>query len=163
MKQASKIGSKLHIENEDLEMTITIRPEGGEKFSADLQYTAKVTEQLKQHPIPSGNDGGGQDPENPEFTAGGLFGVGGATISELAAHPNCVKARMGPTPWQHKEELGPKDLARQVVEKGMSIAREQYEQEKADGIVPDGMEFDDWIKVSKPSEDSVKRLIGELE
>jgi hypothetical protein len=81
------------------------------------------------------------------FASGSLMMHVDAMEKTLAMHPDCVEVTDFYGIKHDVSDIGLDQMLHEMLE---GTAREQYEEEKARGIVPTGMSFDEWCEIAAP-------------
>ena len=137
--KASKKG-KVHITNDELSGTcVKVTHEGGGKFSATLVFPDGVSEK-----IPFGE--GLRDATTGTYTGESMLGVVYDLLQALAFHSDCTRVSV-------QEEDGGIDCTKYNAEALVhdtidKIGRQAFEEERAKGLLPDGMTYEDWLEAS---------------
>lgn len=78
-----------------------------------------------------------------QFTSGNIMEVLAGLEKTAAMHPDCVEVKCVKGHTHDVSSFGLESLLGNILK---DVAEEQYEEDKARGLVPHGMTFDEWVE-----------------
>ncbi len=94
------------------------------------------------------------------YTMGQLMEVAVVLCRQAQLHPNCVEVENFDGSKVDVSDIGLEQVLESMMGSAEGLAKEQFEEEKAKGLVPDGMTFEDWIEVAGPGDLSADRTLN---
>lgn len=94
------------------------------------------------------------------ITMGQLMETVSVLCKQAQLHPNCMEVMDFSGNPQDVSGIGMEQVLESLMSKGQGIAKEQFEHEKARGMIPDGMTFDDWLSVAGPDDQAKDRMLN---
>lgn len=147
-----------HFTNEELD-GLCLRfyhvPDQGDRtnlFGCELVLPPAVREKINL-------DWANEDSEQ-KITMGQLLEVGAVLCKQAQLHPGCVEVTGFDGEKIDVSGIGMEQILDSLIDKSKGLAMEQYEKEKAKGMIPDGMSFDDWIEIAGPDDQALDRMIN---
>lgn len=123
-------------------------------FGARVVLPKEVIEKIDLGKMKSGEH------EDGYYTMGQIMEVAVVLCRQAQLHPNCVEVENFDGSKHDVSDIGLGEVLEAMMGSAEEVARTQFEQEKAKGMIPDGMSFDDWIEVAGPDDMAKDRMIN---
>ena len=135
---------EVHISNEDLEgCGVSFYPLGDEenpnKFGIKMILPESVMKRIDFEKMESGEHAPGY------YTMGQMLEAMVVMSRQLQLHPNCVEITNFDGTTHDVSDVGLRELLGEMAGAMGADAEAAYEREKEQGIVPDGLSFEDWL------------------
>ena len=121
-------------------------------FGVELVLPPEVKEQI--------NTDWMEEDSEKKITMGQLLEVGAVLTKQAQMHPCCVELIGFKGEKIDVSGIGMQDVLEALLDKSKGIAHQQFEEEKAKGMIPDGMTFDDWIEIAGPDDQAEDRMLN---
>jgi len=122
-------------------------------FGIRVVLPKEVMDKIDLAKMESGEHGDGH------YTMGQLMEVAVVLCRQAQIHPNCVEVENFDGTATSVADLGLEQVLKSLMGDAEKIARQQFEEERARGMIPAGMKFEDWIEVAGPDDQSIERVL----